>query len=138
MSHDDRNQAGGHPIRHPHLLDCMCCPRLTKQNTRPARGEVRLRAIDEELGVRRFIDMRDAHVEYEGPEVFHDGGHIFEGERCIYCHTNVYDIGLYPDAPAICPVPREPLNYSTETGHGASSTDPRLLEPEEWLHDADW
>lgn len=43
------------------------------------------------------------------------GGHIFEGERCIFCRTNVYDIGIYPDAPEICPVQREPIRYTTET-----------------------
>lgn len=44
-----------------------------------------------------------------------DGGHIFDGERCLFCNTNTYDIGLYPDAPEICPVQREPLRYSTQT-----------------------
>lgn len=53
--------------------------------------------------------------EWDGDPVPHDGGHIFDGERCIYCNVNTYDIGIYPDAPAICPVPREPLNYTTET-----------------------
>lgn len=132
MSHDDRDQAGGHPIRHPHLLDCMCCPATTKQDARPARRADRDQAIEEQLGRGRWTDAVD-DLEDDAPiVVLHDGGHIFEGERCVYCHTNVYDIGIYPDAPEICPIPREPLEYSTETGKGPSSTDPRLLEPADW------
>lgn len=60
-------------------------------------------------------DSIGAPIPYDGDPVLHDGGHIFEGERCLYCNTNVYDIGIYPDAPATCPVPRPPLRFSTET-----------------------
>jgi hypothetical protein len=65
--------------------------------------------------VDSVADSIGAASQYDGDPVLHDGGHLFEGERCIYCHTNVYDIGIYPDAPAICPVPRQPLRFSTET-----------------------
>ena len=60
-------------------------------------------------------DSIGAPAQYDGDPVIHDGGHIFEGERCIYCLTNTYDIGIYPDAPAICPVPHQPLRFTTET-----------------------
>jgi hypothetical protein len=138
MSHDDRDQGGGHPIRHHSQLDCLCCPTTMKQDARPARRVDRSRAIAEQLERGRWdLDLGDLEDD-EPIVVLHDGGHIFEAERCVYCNVNYLDIGIYPDAPEICPIPREPLNYSTETGQGPSASDPRLLEPDAWLHDTDW
>ncbi|WP_311245393.1 MULTISPECIES: hypothetical protein [unclassified Microbacterium] len=47
--------------------------------------------------------------------------HIYESERCVFCDTNVYDVGL-PGVPAHCS--REPITYSTDTGgaHPGMST----------------
>lgn len=56
-----------------------------------------------------------AASEPTGDPVIHDGGHVFDGERCAYCNVNTYDIGIYPDAPEVCPVPHEPMRYTTET-----------------------
>lgn len=63
-----------------------------------------------------------AYVDFFAPDESWDldlyTGHIFSGERCIFCRTNVYDIGIYPDAPVRCPVKRSPMIYMTETPHG--------------------
>ncbi|AWY06015.1 hypothetical protein SEA_ROBSFEET_8 [Microbacterium phage RobsFeet] len=89
-------------------------------------------------------DSIAAPAQYDGDVVIHDGGHWFEGERCVYCRTNVYDIGIYPDAPTICPTPREPVSYSTESrdpypGVGAlfnadlHAIDPTYAPREDWI-----
>ena len=41
--------------------------------------------------------------------------HVYDGERCTYCGVNMYDIGIYPDAPEGCLADREPVVYTTET-----------------------
>lgn len=60
-----------------------------------------------------------AYVDFFAPDTSWDPvlevGHIFSGECCIFCHTNIYDIGIYRDAPERCPVKREPMSYTTET-----------------------
>lgn len=41
--------------------------------------------------------------------------HLYVGERCIYCDVNVYDNDIY--GPFDCMWDREPMTYTTETGH---------------------
>lgn len=40
--------------------------------------------------------------------------HLFDGERCVHCHVNVYDIGVHLDEDFPCI--EHPLTvYTTET-----------------------
>jgi hypothetical protein len=40
------------------------------------------------------------------------GRHVYDGERCIFCNTNMYDDGIYGPFPCI---EREPFVYTTST-----------------------
>lgn len=59
--------------------------------------------------------VREIVAEESGPsESWHGGiigGHVYDGERCIYCNTNAYD----PGADEECPVKDRP-GYEHTTG----------------------
>lgn len=51
MSRNDRDKAGGHALRHPTRLDCLCCPATTKHDVLKTRGIEKRRAIAEHLTI---------------------------------------------------------------------------------------
>lgn len=54
-----------------------------------------------------------AELSPEDPWGEHDP-HVYDGERCIYCNTNVYDEMIY--GPFDCLPDRDPHKHTTETG----------------------
>ncbi len=68
-----------------------------------------------------------AYVDFFAPDDTWDlelfEGHIYEGERCLFCNVNVYDNMIY--GPWQC-VPHKPLTHTTETG------DPSVFDTEEF------
>lgn len=61
-----------------------------------------------------------------------EGGHVYEGERCIFCNVNVYDNMIYNDdapCPVVPGVDRPLYHYTTETGDASVFED--LPEGEE-------
>ncbi|MFI9629267.1 hypothetical protein [Streptomyces sp. NPDC052042] len=113
MSHDDRDQAGGHPNRHPSMLSCLCCPATTKHDAHPSRHDDRARAIDEQLGRSHYVDVVDDPEESE----YVVDPHVYVAGRCVRCDVNWLDVGVYPGLDA-CPGKDddEPVVYSTTTG----------------------
>ena len=65
MSHDDRDQRGGHPVRHSGLLPCGCCPAMSWRDRLGPRRTERQRAVADQL-----IDADDDA----------DGQHMYTGE----------------------------------------------------------
>jgi hypothetical protein len=44
--------------------------------------------------------------------VFTSRYHVYDGERCVFCNTNIYDEAIYGDTEC---VEHEPVKYTTET-----------------------
>lgn len=61
MSNDDRDKAGGHPVRHPRLLDCGCCEALTVHDRCGPRSLQRTQAIAGRC-IRCDVDSIDASI----------------------------------------------------------------------------
>lgn len=123
MSRDDRDQPGGHPLRHPALRDCLCYPALDlREDYRPRatrkRLELQRRAAAEE---DRWIDGVNDPVDKDS---LYDQ-HVFVGGRCLRCGTDWIDASIY-DGLDECPS-RDmdaPVIYTTTTGQIPSSSHP--------------
>lgn len=111
MSNDDRDKAGGHPVRHPRLLDCGCCEALTVHDRCGPRSLQRTQAIAE-----RLDELND-----DQSATFDD--HAFIAGRCIRCDVDSIDASIY-DQLRTCPSKADdaPLFYSTATGQPPVST----------------
>lgn len=114
MSHDDRDQAGGHPRRRKPcsgLLACLCCHIVLPVNSSLSR------TVREREAARFEAAANDS--EDRTPEPTH---HQFLNRRCLRCGTRWIDNDLpeYAD----CPSYRDdsPIVYTTDsTGATASS-----------------
>lgn len=111
MSNDDRDKAGGHPVRHPHLLNCGCCEALTIHDHCGPRSAQREQAITEQL----------EEIDDGLPATFDD--HAFIAGRCIRCDVDSIDASIYNEL-RTCPGKADdaPLFYSTATGEPPVST----------------
>lgn len=56
----------------------------------------------------------DNIMETGEPSLLTSNQHVFDGERCLYCRVNKYDIGIYPGASEQC-MDHEPITYTTES-----------------------
>lgn len=104
MSKDDRDKAGGHPVRHPHLLDCGCC------EARPLHAQCGPRSTQREQAITEQLDELDD----EQPTIFDD--HAFLAGRCIRCDVDSIDASIYDELSSCSGKADDmPLFYSTAT-----------------------
>ncbi|PDQ35513.1 MAG: hypothetical protein B5766_05460 [Candidatus Lumbricidophila eiseniae] len=120
MSRSDRDQAGGHPLRHPPLLNCLCCLALTARDREGPRTRQLREALDEQLTA--YADDRGTRWDQIVDNLAGDdygygyGEHVYVAGRCIRCNVDWFDVGIYPGLEE-CPDKDndELIVYSTST-----------------------
>lgn len=124
MSRDRRDQRGGHPLRNPYMLDCMCCEVSTKHDaTGTAFGRTRAQsesyAIAEQPPVPADVDPLEAAEAPGDP-------HAYLAGRCVRCHVSEHDDlpGHEPCAPK---QDDEPITFTSESGRAPRSSHPSFL-----------
>lgn len=125
MSRDRRDQRGGHPLRNPYMLDCMCCEVSTKHHaTGTAFGRTRAQsesyAIAEQPPVPADVDPLDPAEDPRDPHVYHLG-------RCVRCNVSIDD-----DLPGYehCASKADdgPVHFTSESGRAPSSSHEVFLD----------
>lgn len=108
MSRDDRDKAGGHTVRHPGLLDCLCCKTLNLREERLPR------VTRKRLELQRRV-VAEGENQTEKNSSYTE--HAFAAGRCIRCGLDHIDAAVYPGL-EVCEGKAEdtPISYSTSTG----------------------
>ena len=85
---------------------------------------------DQEIANQR-TDVSSTGV--ENTVEFDLDSHVYLGERCMRCNTNIYDAAIY--GPSTCAVRDDdtPISYSTSTGATATSSHPEFLDSSDGL-----